>query len=377
MKIWEKNYVLTMTLLLILLYGSIFFIQQYSFRINLEKCCENSLLNENRAEYTLSLFLEEEGNQRLKWYAKSLEKQKIYLKITDNDKVVADTMSVYRNEELEYGFHIIRNQHKVYACIKNPYSDLSYENISVSYMEEINDVYEVSREQAAILLCLAAFVSLILSGTLYRAMKRIYAPVSNIAHELKTPLTTIQGYAQYIMLGNINGEDTEFACREINKEAEYMNMLIENLLIMGNLRDGEILMKRVESDIIVKEIEQYFPFLLCEKKTEYLYGDKTLLFSLIKNIISNSCRQGENISLSIDENMITIYNRDDCLDEEMIKILNSGRTIPREKIKGKGLGVSLCREIVKKHHGKLIYENVPEGGVKIYILLWQGNNNWF
>ena len=59
MKIWEKNYLLTVTLLLCLLYGSIFFIQQYSFRINLEKYCENSLLNEGRIEYVISFFMEE------------------------------------------------------------------------------------------------------------------------------------------------------------------------------------------------------------------------------------------------------------------------------------------------------------------------------
>ena len=237
-------------------------------------------------------------------------------------------------------------------------------------------MYSVFRKQAAVLLFFAAFTSLFLSGTLYLAMKKIYAPVNNIAHELRTPLTAIQGYAQYMMLGNISGEDREFACKEIEKEAGYMNMLIENLLIMGNLRDGRILMKRVESDFIVKEMEQNFPFLQCKKETEYLYGDGTLLFSLLKNLVSNTCRQGENVSLVLEENLITILNKDDSLDEEMLKILNSGRLIPREKIKGKGLGVSLCREIVKMHHGKLVYENVPEEGLKIRVFLWQGGNHF-
>lgn len=376
MKIWEKNYLLTVTLLLCLLYGSIFFIQQYSFRINLEKYCENSLLNEGRIEYVISFFMEEKGGQRLKWYAKSLEKQNIYLEIRDNNEILADTLPVRQNEDLESGFHIIRDKHKIYACIGNSCSNLSSENVSVSYLEDISDLYSVFKKQAAVLLFFAAFTSLFLSGTLYLAMKKIYAPVNNIAHELRTPLTAIQGYTQYMMLGNISGEDREFACKEIEKEAGYMNMLIENLLIMGNLRDGRILMKRVESDFIVKEMEQHFPFLQCKKETEYLYGDGTLLFSLLKNLVSNTCRQGENVSLVIEENLITIWNKDDSLEEEMRKKLNSGRLIPREKIKGKGLGVSLCREIVKMHHGKLVYENVPEEGLKIRVFLWQGGNQF-
>ena len=50
MKIWEKNYLLTMSLLLALLFGSLFFMQQYSFRKNLDKYCDNAFLNESSAE---------------------------------------------------------------------------------------------------------------------------------------------------------------------------------------------------------------------------------------------------------------------------------------------------------------------------------------
>ena len=57
MKIWEKNYLLTMSLLLALLFGSLFFMQQYSFRKNLDKYCDNAFLNESSAEYTISSYL--------------------------------------------------------------------------------------------------------------------------------------------------------------------------------------------------------------------------------------------------------------------------------------------------------------------------------
>lgn len=369
MKIWEKNYVLTIVLLLLLLYGSIFFMGQYSFYENLNKYCENSYYNEIRAEYAVSSFLIEEGEyQRLEWYCRSLEKQNIYLQVVDSEEILVDHLPFFWEGSREKSFQIVRNQGRVYACISNA---VSYENIIVRYMEDISDLYEVQRKQIFILLGVAVFISLFLSGILYNIMKKIYAPVNNIAHELRTPLTAIQGYSQYIMLGNIGKEDIDFASREIDRQAKYMNALIENLLIMGNLRDGEIRMKNIETDSIIKEMQQYFPFLSFDKQTEYLYGDKTLLVSLLRNIISNTARQGENISVTIGDNRITVCNRDDFIEEEMLEVLNSSHAVPREKVEGKGLGVSLCREIVKKHHGKLIYQRAENGGIEISILFWQ------
>lgn len=368
MKIWEKNYVLTMILLLLLLYGSIFFMEQYSFRENLEKYCENSYQNEIRAEYAVSMFLMGGEYQRLEWYCRSLERQSIYLQVRDGEEILTDHLPFSWENCKEKAFQIVRNQSRIYACISK---SMDYENIYIFYLEDISGLYEIQRKQMFILLSFAVLISLSLSGILYHVMKKIYAPVNNIAHELRTPLTAIQGYSQYIMFGNIGKEDVDFACREIESQAEYMNALIENLLIMGNLRDGEIRMKNIESDFIIKEMQQYFPFLSFDKQTEYLYGDKTLLVSLLRNIISNTARQGENIRVTIGDNVITVCNGDDFIEEEMLEVLNSSHAVPREKVEGKGLGVSLCREIVKKHHGKLIYQRAENGGVEILILLWQ------
>lgn len=368
MKIWEKNYILTMILLLLLLYGSIFFMEQYSFCENLEKYCENSYQNEIRAEYAVSMFLIGGEHQRLEWYCKSLEKQSIYLQVRDGEEILTDRLPFSWEDHREKSFQIVRNQGRVYACI---FKSMDQENIFIFYMEDISGLYEIQRKQMFILLSFAIFLSLSLAGILYHVMKKIYAPVNNIAHELRTPLTAIQGYSQYIMFGNIGKEDIDFACREIESQAGYMNALIENLLIMGNLRDGEIRMKNIESDSIIKEMQQYFPFLSFDKQTEYLYGDKTLLVSLLRNIISNTARQGENINVAIGNNRIIVCNRDDLMEEKMLEALNSGHAVPKENVKGKGLGVPLCREIVKKHHGKLVYQRAENGGVEILILLWQ------
>ena len=93
MKIWEKNYLLTMSLLLALLFGSLFFMQQYSFRKNLDKYCDNAFLNESSAEYTISSYLNSsEGTDRIKNYCQRLQKQGIFLQIQAQGRILANTL---------------------------------------------------------------------------------------------------------------------------------------------------------------------------------------------------------------------------------------------------------------------------------------------
>ncbi|MCI8638876.1 MAG: HAMP domain-containing histidine kinase [Coprococcus sp.] len=368
MKIWEKNYVLTMSLLIVILFGGIFIIQQYSFYANLDKCCESSLFNERSLEYALQPFLEEAGGEaRLKWYCEDLEKQNMFLQVKRQNSILADNRPFLWEGEEEKDFQIVRNGDKVYTCIANTYTESSSNKVSVIYMEEIGALYETQKKQMMLLLAAAVCIIVILSAILYGMMKRIYAPVSNIAHELRTPLTSIQGYAQYILLGNIEAKDIAFASTQIDEQARHINVLIENLLVMGNLWGGKIEMKQIETEALAKDLKGYFPHLSVESRARYLYGDRALLLSLLRNLASNTCRQGENVSLRFDKDTIILYNEDDHLEEKMLDILNGAHAVPKEKINGKGLGVPLCREIVRMHRWKLKYRNVPEGGLEIRI----------
>ena len=371
MKIWEKNYVLTMALLLPLLFGSLFLIQQSSFRKNLNQYCDNAFLNEERAEYAVSTCLNSRNSlQRFTWYCQSLQKQNAYLQVKNQEQVLADSLLFPWGTDAEKDFQLVKHKGKAYLCIANAYPDLVHGNISIIYQEDISDLYDVQLGQMFLIWGIALLASLILSAILYCTMRRIYAPVSNIAHELRTPLTAIQGYAQYISLGNISPEDIAFASGQIDMQAQHLNALIENLLIMGSLRDGEITMEHIDPAGLTKDLKSYFPFLAIEGQTGSLYGDKTLLLSLLRNLISNTCRQGEHITLSITKNAIAICNQDDHIPEKTLCLLNKNRPLPKESIQGRGLGLNLCHEILKIHHGKLQYQNLPEGGVKILVTLW-------
>ncbi len=153
-----------------------------------------------------------------------------------------------------------------------------------------------------------------------------------------------------------------------------MDSLVENLLVMGSLREGSIQMGQVRAKELSEELGQYFPFLRVVQQAECVYGEKTLLISLLRNLISNTCRQGEHVSLRIQRDGFVVYNRDDYLEDGLLDILNGNRPVPPEHVAGKGLGVPLCREIVKMHHGTLQYRNVAGGGAEIKVVLRAGGS---
>lgn len=369
MKIWEKNYILAMGLLLLLLFGGMFFLQQYSFCKNIRSYCERALFNESRTEYEISsLLTEQDGEAGLERYCQRLKKQKVYLRVESQGRVFSDTRP-FLWESSGKEFLITESPQGVFACISNVFEDAARGEIHILYMEQMDGFYRVWKKQSVMFIGVAVLIGAALSAFLYGAMKKIYSPMNRIAHELRAPLTVVRGYSQYIQLGNISPEDAAFASRQIDMEVGHMDSLIESLMVMGSLREGSIKMGRVKTEELAGELGRYFPFLEIVQQAEYLYGEKVLLISLLRNLISNTCRRGEQVRLYIQKNGFVVYNKDDYLDKELLGILNRNRPIPPERVEGKGLGVPLCREIVKMHHGTLKYRNVPEGGVEISAVL--------
>src|SRR5712692_3608924 len=67
--------------------------------------------------------------------------------------------------------------------------------------------------------------------------------LANVAHELKTPLTSIQGFSQALSEGAVHStQEYERAGRIINDEAERMRQMVEDLLYLSQIESGQVLM---------------------------------------------------------------------------------------------------------------------------------------
>ena len=369
MKLWEKNYVLTMCMIMVILYGSIFIILSSSFQMNLKGICNQEIQNEKNIRYALqSLFNEDTEHTKVKIYCGTLESEGTFIAMYDGQEEIVNFLPFQAAGENDQSIQIVKMGAHRYLYIIDSFEYQEEQEIYLCYMGMVDEVYRNHQKQVVVMLLISALITILIAGILYYAMKKIYHPINNIAHELRTPLTSIQGYAQYILYGNIKEEDIQYAGARINDEARYINEVIERILIMENIKSGEIHMEKIELQDMWETIKKHYPSIVVEGDMKYIMGDRTLLQSLFLNLLSNISRSGNEIVITASEGEIRIQNRADFIDQEMLDILNGNRRIPKERIQGKGFGVSLCREIVGLHNAKLRYTSSKDDGTVVTVL---------
>ncbi|NLZ81630.1 MAG: HAMP domain-containing protein [Clostridiales bacterium] len=215
--------------------------------------------------------------------------------------------------------------------------------------------------------------------------------LSNVSHELKTPIALIQGYAEGLREGiSDNKEDREFYCDVIIDEANKMNILVKKLLTLNQIEFGNdmVTMERFDivelirgvlhsSEILIKQkdIKVFFE----EKMPIYVWGDEYQIEEVVVNYLSNALNHVDN------ENQIKIViTKEDAIIR--VSVYNSGEGIPEEDIDkvwqkfykvdkartreygGSGIGLSIVKAIMESMNKEYGVKN-HEGGVEFWFEL--------
>lgn len=217
--------------------------------------------------------------------------------------------------------------------------------------------------------------------------------IVDISHDLKTPLTVIQGYAKAFIDGKIDKKDTDKYMNAIMNKAQLATDLLNTLFeyvqmehpgYQANLEEGDLgefikaFLAKKYSEIEDKEFVLNVE--IEDKKIMTLF-DKKLMTRLLDNLLSNALRynpRGTAIDVSLTE-----------LEKEMILIVaDDGVGIPQEIVhkvfepfvtgsvartsgSGSGLGLSIVKKIVELHHGhiELLSGNKTSYATEIRITL--------
>jgi len=210
--------------------------------------------------------------------------------------------------------------------------------------------------------------------------------LANVSHELKTPLTSIQGFTQAILDGTVYSPDSlEQAANVIHEEAGRMYRLVLDLLDLARLEAGTISMERSQIDlnaIVQRVIEKFIPQAnLSEVNLSYIGNEDNLIFgdedrlmqvftNLIDNAIKNTPKNGMvDIEVYNDRNQGVVAVRDNGLGIEksdLPRIFERFYQVDKSRagIKGRGtgLGLPIVSEIVKAHNGSIKVESEPGKG---------------
>ncbi len=209
--------------------------------------------------------------------------------------------------------------------------------------------------------------------------------VSNVSHELKTPIALIQGYAEGLQEGIMDDENSRQIYLDIIiDEANKMNRLVREMLILNQLEAGQMNMDLVDfnlTEMIDSVIDsnkinfeaQNISYSFINKEECYVHADEFLVEQVITNFVSNA------IHYVLNENVITVRYDFVKKGKVRISVFNSGNNISKKDIKhiwekfykadkarsreygGSGIGLSVVKAIMDLLHEKFGVENLVNG----------------
>lgn len=219
--------------------------------------------------------------------------------------------------------------------------------------------------------------------------------LSNVSHELKTPIALIQGYAEGLQeCVNDDAESRAFYCDVIMDEAAKMNNLVQKLLTLNQLEFGndQVAMERFDLVMLIRNKLQSVTILAQQKGAELAYegpdflsvwGDEFKVEEVLTNYLSNALNHVDG------EKKITV--RAECGKENVrVTVFNTGQPIPEEDLNliwdkfykvdkartraygGSGVGLSIVKAIMDSFHQQYGVSNC-EDGVAFWFELKLGN----
>lgn len=220
--------------------------------------------------------------------------------------------------------------------------------------------------------------------------------ISNITHDIKTPLTSIMGNAEILADTEyeIDDEVREKYCNTIISKSEYIKTLVEDLNLSTRLRSNALVLKKKNTNIVslIRHVlidiindEKYNQSNISFKYSHediYLELDEQLVKRVFVNLIINSfIHNNDDVKIDIniqqlDNNQVAVSIADNgkgVSHEELNSIFKRyyRGTNTRKKTEGSGLGMAIAHDIIKAHGADIEATSKLGEGLKIYILFSQ------
>jgi signal transduction histidine kinase len=215
--------------------------------------------------------------------------------------------------------------------------------------------------------------------------------VADVSHELRSPLTSIKGFAQAIVDGTAKGKEAQLkAATVIEDESKRMMRLVEELLEFSRLESGQVTMVKEPVDLkeLLQQCHEIFSMHAEEKgiklKTDIeplppVIGDIDRLEQVFSNLLDNALKHTPTGS---DVSIIARHTNPDFAE---ISITDTGPGIPAEQMRhiferfyradssagkaGAGLGLAIARQIVLAHGGDITAKSTLGKGTKFVVRL--------
>jgi two-component system OmpR family sensor kinase len=228
-----------------------------------------------------------------------------------------------------------------------------------------------------------------MAGQIKGSQSQLRHFVADVSHQLKSPLTSIHGFAQALLDGTASGDaDRQRAANIISEESKRMKRQVDELLELARMQAGQLKMEREQVNVneLLEHCREVFEVQAEEKQVKVkiyaellkpVRGDFDRLEQALGNILDNAIKNSPH------EDVIKIVGRN--IDNRLVelRIIDNGPGIPPEQLphlferfhqmggtrSGFGLGLAIAREIIIAHGGTIEALSEPGEGAEFVIRL--------
>lgn len=212
---------------------------------------------------------------------------------------------------------------------------------------------------------------------------------ANVSHELKTPLTSISGYAEIMKSGMVNQEDMIVFSERIYKEASRMIALVDDIIKLSKLDEDSVEVEHEDVDLYELSCDIVERLTMSAKKRDVcveLAGESVLVFGVrqvLDEMIFNLCENA--IKYNVPKGKVRLWVG---TTEEGVKIIveDTGIGIPKDQQErvferfyrvdkshsretgGTGLGLSIVKHGAMLHHAQIKVESEIGKGTKMEVV---------
>jgi signal transduction histidine kinase len=279
------------------------------------------------------------------------------------DENFSELQDFLSQDQESYFEKIISKQGKIFAVRANLFKDGSFEVI----------LSDITKEEKT------------------RRLKQ--EMTGNIAHELRTPITSIRGYLETVLDQPLSDEKKQYFIERAFHQTIALSEIIQDMSLITKMEEAPNLfnlektnivqlLERVKEDLSIRLVEKHIEMKWQVPEQLEITGNENLLYSLFRNLTDNAIRYGgENMLINI-----SVYNEDadfyyfsfydtgiGVKDEthlnrifERFFRISEGRTRDNG---GTGLGLSIVKNAVLFHKGNISVKNRKEGGLEFLFTL--------
>jgi signal transduction histidine kinase len=214
--------------------------------------------------------------------------------------------------------------------------------------------------------------------------------LSNISHELRTPVTVAKGIAYVLRNRQIPDQQWEEFIQQLQASLDKLMRMVDEIITIADLEGGTLELDAAQLDLApllrhaADEIGRRYPGLVIQRlfpDTLPAFADPSRIGEVVREILDNGCRyspEDQPVELrarALDEGVVvTVTDRGHGMQrgvasQAFAQPFSTGEATLRKEKAGVGVGLNLARQLVVRHGGILWTDPVPSGGTRVSFCL--------